>query len=158
MENEPHMSGDQQHNPTQNLNVVILNQYFAPDVVSTGHLLSELAQNLAEHGANVQVITCRPSYGPPDTWQPCKRRETTPAGVKIFRMWTTRFSKDRILGRLINSITFLLPLFLRVLFRSKRKEVYLYTTNPPYLGIVGTIVLALFLPLVKMIESVSQAN
>ena len=134
------MSDDQQHNQASQLNVVILNQYFAPDVASTGHLLSELAQNLAEHGANVRVVTCRPSYGPPDTWQPCKRHETTEAGVKIFRMWTTRFSKDRLLGRLLNSITFLLPLLVRVFFRWKRGEIYLYTTNPPYLGIVGTMV------------------
>ena len=41
------MSDDQQHNQNSPLNVVILNQYFAPDVASTGHLLSELAQNLA---------------------------------------------------------------------------------------------------------------
>ena len=122
------------------MKVVILNQYYAPDVASTGHLLHELANNLAEGGADVQVITCRPSYGPPETWQPCPKRERTPAGVRVFRMRSTRYSKDRILGRLINSIPFLPPLFLRVLFRKRRGEVFLYTTNPPYLGIVGTIV------------------
>ncbi|MDG2291656.1 MAG: glycosyltransferase, partial [Phycisphaerales bacterium] len=120
--------------------VVILNQYFAPDVASTGHLLFELASDLANGGAQVQVITCRPSYGPPESWQPCPRHEVTPEGVRIFRMWTTRFSKDNLLGRLINSITFLLPLFLRVTIRRQRGEIFLYTTNPPYLGIVGTIV------------------
>ena len=125
--------------------VVILNQYFAPDVASTGHLLFELASDLAENGAQVQVITCRPSYGPPESWQPCPRHEVTPEGVRIFRMWTTRFSKDNLLGRLINSITFLLPLFLRVTIRRRRGEIFLYTTNPPYLGIVGTIV-SLFRP------------
>lgn len=120
--------------------VVILNQYFAPDVASTGHLLFELANDLSTHGAQVQVITCRPSYGPPESWQPCPRDEITKNGVNIFRMWTTRFSKDKLLGRIINSITFLFPLFLRVLFRLRRNEVFLYTTNPPYLGIVGSIV------------------
>jgi glycosyltransferase involved in cell wall biosynthesis len=119
--------------------VVILNQYYAPDVASTGHLLHELANDLALHGNKVQVITCRPSYGPPESWQPCPKRERTAEGVRVFRMRSTRFSKDRIVGRLINSVTFLVPLFLRVLFRKRRGEVFLYTTNPPYLGIVGTV-------------------
>ena len=43
---------------------VILNQYYVPDVASTGHLLYELAENIASQGAEVSVITCRPSYGP----------------------------------------------------------------------------------------------
>lgn len=122
------------------MKVVILNQYYAPDVASTGHLLHELANNLARNEAEVHVITCRPSYGPPETWQPCPRREVTDSGVHVFRMRSTRFSKDHLLGRLVNSVTFLVPLFIRMLLRRNRGEVFLYTTNPPYLGIVGTIV------------------
>jgi glycosyltransferase involved in cell wall biosynthesis len=52
-------------------------------------------------------------------------------------MWTTRFPKDNIFGRTINSLTFLLQLTLRVMFRRHRGEVFLYTTNPPYLAIIG---------------------
>ena len=122
------------------MKVVILNQYYAPDVASTGHLLYELANDLSTNGEKVHVITCRPSYGPPETWQPCPRNEKSPSGVSVHRMLATRFSKDHILGRIINSITFLLPLAARMLFRLQRNEVFLYTTNPPYLGIVGTMV------------------
>ncbi|MBT4529724.1 MAG: glycosyltransferase family 4 protein [Phycisphaerae bacterium] len=118
------------------MRVVILNQYYVPDVASTGHLLFELAENIASQGAEVKVITCRPSYGPKETWQKCPRKEFK-HGVKVHRMFTTRYSKDSIIGRIINSITFLLPLaFLHVLPRM-RGEVFLYTTNPPYLGFVG---------------------
>ena len=124
----------------QGVNVVILNQYYAPDVASTGHLLYELANDLSTNGEKVHVITCRPSYGPPETWQPCPRNEVSPSGVTVHRMLATRFSKDNLLGRIVNSITFLVPLAARMLFRLKRNEVFLYTTNPPYLGIVGTMV------------------
>lgn len=119
--------------------VVILNQYYWPDVASTGHLLHELAEDLAKRGVQVRVITCRPSYGPRETWRPCPRREFT-NGVDVTRMITTRFSKDNLAGRVINSITFLAPLMLRVLFRRSRGAVYLYTTNPPYLGVIGALV------------------
>jgi glycosyltransferase involved in cell wall biosynthesis len=121
------------------LRVVILNQYYVPDIASTGHLLHELATDLASLGVGVSVITSHPSYGPKQTWQPCPRREIS-AGVDVTRMTTTRFSKDHALGRVINSVTFLAPLTVRMLFRRQRGEVFLYTTNPPYLGIIGAVV------------------
>lgn len=120
-------------------NLVILNQYYVPDVASTGHLLHELAVTLAREGVNVSVLTARPCYGPPETWQPCAYREEIDR-VNIRRMWTTRFSKDRIIGRVLNYFTFTGQLTARVLFGSSPKKVYLYTTNPPFLGTIGGIV------------------
>jgi len=119
--------------------VVILNQFYAPDVASTGHLLHELATDLARRGFGVKVITCRPSYGPPETWQPCPLHEVKD-GVEVHRMLTTRLSKDNILGRLTNFATFMIPLTLRMLFSSRSQSVHLYTTNPPFLGVIGAIV------------------
>ena len=119
--------------------VVILNQYYAPDVASTGHLLHELARDLASRGFDVGVVTTRPSYGPPETWQPVKLRETT-NGVRIRRLLTTRLSKDSMIGRAINTVTFIVPLGVRMLISSRRDRVYLYTTNPPFLGVIGAIV------------------
>ncbi|USN99863.1 MAG: glycosyltransferase family 4 protein [Phycisphaeraceae bacterium] len=121
------------------LRVVIINQYYMPDVASTGHLLHELATELAELKFSVEVLTSRPSYGPRATWVDCPMRETVD-GVKIKRMWTTRFSKDNLLGRATNYITFMGQLFLRVLLTSRSDTVYLYTTNPPFLGVVGAMV------------------
>lgn len=121
------------------LKVVILNQYFVPDVASTGHLLFELSETLASGGAEVTVLTCRPSYGPPETWQDCPRNEYT-NGVRVKRLWSTRLSKNSIIGRVLNSITFLLPLALLHVLPRRRGEVFLYTTNPPYLGFVGAFV------------------
>jgi len=119
--------------------VMILNQYYAPDVASTGHLLHELATDLAKQGFGVRVLTCRPCYGPPETWVACPLREHKD-GVSVRRMWSTRFSKDRMVGRALNIVTFFVPLFFRMLFTSKRDYVYLYTTNPPFLGIIGALV------------------
>ncbi|HHN78085.1 MAG TPA: hypothetical protein ENK11_05345, partial [Phycisphaerales bacterium] len=121
------------------LRVVILNQYYMPDVASTGHLLHELATELAALDFRVEVLTSRPSYGPRETWVECPLRETID-GVKITRLWTTRFSKDNLLGRAVNYLTFMGQLLIRVLVTSRSDTVYLYTTNPPFLGIVGAFV------------------
>ena len=121
------------------LKTIILNQYYVPDVASTGHLLYELAENIASQGAEVSVITCRPSYGPKESWQTCPRNEFK-NGVKVHRMFTTRYNKDSILGRVINSVTFLLPLALFHVLPKHKGEIFLYTTNPPYLGFVGAFI------------------
>jgi glycosyltransferase involved in cell wall biosynthesis len=123
---------------TNPLRIAILNQYYVPDVASTGHLLSELGEYLTEQGDEVSVLACWPSYGPPETWQKCPSREVQ-NGIYIRRMKTTRFSKNNIIGRTINSLTFLVQLTLLLLFRPFRKEVFLYTTNPPYLPVIGAL-------------------
>lgn len=119
--------------------VVILNQYYVPDVASTGHLLHELAVELAELGFEVEVLTGRPSYGPPDTWQDCPLREEVD-GVRIKRLKVARFDKNNLLGRAFNYLTFVVPMILTVLFTSRKDTVYLYTTNPPFLGTIGWFV------------------
>ncbi len=119
--------------------VVILNQYYVPDVASTGHLLHELAVELAELGFEVEVLTGRPSYGPPDTWQDCPLKETVD-GVKVHRLKVARFDKNFLPGRAFNYLTFVIPMILSVLFKSRKDTVYLYTTNPPFLGGIGWFV------------------
>lgn len=124
---------------TTPVDLVILNQYYYPDVASTGHLLHELATESARSGRPVSVLTCFPSYGPPETWVPCEASEVV-HDVHIRRMRTTRFSKDRIVGRLSNAFTFLFPLLMRQLVSRSRGRVYMYTSNPPFLGIIGGVV------------------
>tara|TARA_B100000959_G_scaffold284784_1_gene357353 strand:+ start:516 stop:1784 length:1269 start_codon:yes stop_codon:yes gene_type:complete len=127
---------NQQPKSEKPMQVVILNQYYAPDVASSGHLLFELAEEIARLGADTSVVTCRPSYGPPESWQKCPRKETK-NGVKTLRMNATRFSKDSIIGRLVNIVSFMVPLTLFHVLPKRKGKVFLYTTNPPFLGFVG---------------------
>ncbi len=136
------MTSDQrpdQAAPADGPELVILNQYYYPDVASTGHLLHELATTAASMGRTVSVRTCFPCYGPPESWKACEARGIED-GVFVERQWTTRLSKDRISGRMLNSLTYLIPLLVRQFFAPSEGRVYLYTTNPPFLGIVGAVV------------------
>ena len=121
------------------LRITIINQYYAPDVASTGRLLHELAQQLVKLGADVTVVTSQPSYGPPETWVKCQPNEVRD-GVRVSRLVTTRFSKDNLLGRAMNWLTFMVPMLARVLFTTQPDVVYLYTTNPPILAAIGAFV------------------
>lgn len=121
------------------MHFTLINQYYIPDIASTGQLLDELARGLAKLGHSVTVITAPPTYAPVDQRIPCPRRETKD-GVEIIRLRVTRLPKDSLAGRILNSFTFFAQLFLRLLLTGRRDTVYLYATNPPFIGLVGAVV------------------
>lgn len=117
------------------LRVVILNQYWEPDVASTGQLLHQLGAELVKLGFDVEAWTTPPSWGPPESWVDVPKNETRD-GVRVRRVFTLRFSKDNLPGRLFSQFLFLFMMSWRALF-SRSDTVYLYTTNPPYLTLIG---------------------
>ena len=44
------------------MHVLLLTSHYPPDVAATGQLVAEMAEDLAEKGARVTVITARPNY------------------------------------------------------------------------------------------------
>lgn len=118
--------------------VVIVNQYYLPDIAATGQLLHQLASELVRCGLDVHVLTAPPSYGPRETRVACPAREVR-AGVSIRRVWIPRLSKDRFSGRLLGLVTFLSQVGGRTLV-GRGDELYVYVTNPPFLGIVASLI------------------
>ena len=115
--------------------VIFLTQFFYPEPAATAQLLTELAVELVARGLSVTVYTAQPTYY---ERQKLPRKETF-RGVEIVRLFSTRFSKQRLYGRLINSLTFLLAVLLRLLF-SRDQRPLLIVTVPPFLGWVGWLV------------------
>ncbi|MEQ8768902.1 MAG: glycosyltransferase family 4 protein [Phycisphaerales bacterium] len=121
------------------LRVVLVNQYCYPDVASTGHLIHDLAIELAGRGLQVEVLTTQPSYGDKDTWVDCPKVQVE-GGATFKRVWVPRVSKNVLAGRAMKDGVFLLQLGVRMLFGSRHDTVYLYSTAPPYGAIVGAAV------------------
>jgi glycosyltransferase involved in cell wall biosynthesis len=63
-------------------------------------------------------------------------------GVKIYRLFATQYSKNKLSGRLLNGITFSFILLIKLLF-SRKRDVLLATTNPPFLQWVAWLIGAL---------------
>ncbi|GJM18921.1 MAG: glycosyltransferase family 4 protein [Phycisphaeraceae bacterium] len=121
------------------LRVVLVNQYCYPDIASTGHLIHDLAIELAGRGLEVEVLTTQPSYGDKDSWVDCPKVQVE-GGATFKRVWVPRVSKNVLAGRAIKDGVFLMQLGVRMLFGSRRDTVYLYSTAPPYGAIVGAMV------------------
>ena len=114
--------------------VTVVSQFFPPDYAATGQLLDDLTSRLAARGLQIQVLTGQPAYAysqdsaPAISFEPnrCIRR------TSITRLWP-----QQIRGRAVNGMLFCLRISLRLLRYARRGDLLLYTSEPPYLPLVG---------------------
>ncbi len=114
--------------------LTVVSQFFPPDFAATGQLLNDLTARLANRGLQVQVLTGMPAYA--YNHSEARRIEFRP-DICIRRTNASRFWPHRIRGRAINGILFCLRITLRLLRYSRRGDLILYTTEPPYLPLLG---------------------
>jgi glycosyltransferase involved in cell wall biosynthesis len=114
--------------------LTLVSQFFPPDFAATGQLLDDLTARLAAQGLQVQILTGMPAYA--YNCGEAERIEFQPNRC-IRRTKATRFWPMRIRGRAFNGILFCLRITLRLLRYSRRGDLILYTTEPPYLPLLG---------------------
>lgn len=119
-----------------NRRLTLVSQFYPPDFAATGQLLDDLTSHLAKLGLQVQVLTGMPAYAFNNA--EAKRIEFQPNRY-IRRTRVSRFWPQRIRGRAINGILFCLRISLRLLRYSRRGDLILYTTEPPYLPLLGWV-------------------
>jgi glycosyltransferase involved in cell wall biosynthesis len=113
------------------LRVLILSQYFFPELISTGQLLTELAEDLVEMGCSVCVVAGQPTYYEKSRVP----EEMGHQGIRILRVGNTQLEKNSVAGKIVNSATFFLGAVHRSMALS-RDAVVLVVTNPPILPFV----------------------
>ena len=115
------------------MKILLLNQTFYPDVMATGQYLGELAAALAEKGHEVTVVTGRRAYDDPEKLFPA--RETW-RGVRIFRIFSTRFGKSAKWRRAADFASFIVNGCARLAFLP-RHDVVVALTTPPLISFIG---------------------
>ncbi|MBM5784707.1 MAG: glycosyltransferase family 4 protein [Cyanobacteria bacterium K_DeepCast_35m_m1_288] len=116
--------------------LTIVSQFFPPDFAATGQLLADLTARLAARGLQVQILSGMPAYAFNNS--DASRIEFQPNRC-VRRTQASRLWPQRIRGRAINGILFCLRIALRLLRYSRRGDLILYTTEPPYLPLFGWI-------------------
>lgn len=118
----------------QQKKLTILSQYFYPEMISTGHILTELVVELARQGIKTTAICAQPTYYSNDKVD----KEITYKGTVIKRTNNTQFDKNSLKGKLFNSFSFFLgALWLEI--KEKSNSPIVVVTNPPFLGLAGLI-------------------
>jgi glycosyltransferase involved in cell wall biosynthesis len=113
--------------------LLFINRYFYPDHSATSQLLSDLAFELAT-GDTVTVVTSRQSYGDAEARLPA---DETVRGVRIVRIWTTRFGRSNLFGRAIDYLTFYVSAAVQLIRLTRRGDVVIAKTDPPMLSVIA---------------------
>lgn len=116
--------------------ILIIEQHFYPEVAATGQLLLDLCEDLVKAGYQVKVITGNPT-------ELFQKKINIPGreiyqGIEIVRLKNTALSKYNMAGRVINYLTFHLSIFFHIIF-SKRPDLVLVLSNPPFISFHGLI-------------------
>ena len=114
-----------------------VNRYFFPDHSATSQLLTDLAFHLAETGVAVHVVTSRQLYDNPDAVLPVYE---VVRGVRVTRVWTTRFGRQNLLGRTLDYLTFYLSAAWSLFTLLKPGDIVVAKTDPPLISVVAAIV------------------
>jgi glycosyltransferase involved in cell wall biosynthesis len=113
--------------------VVFVNRYFHPDHSATSQMASDLAFHLASRGWEVTAITSRQRYDDPHA----NLRSSTENGVRVERIWSTRFGRAILPLRAIDYATFYLSAFFAM--RRHRDAILIAMTDPPLLSVVAAL-------------------
>jgi glycosyltransferase involved in cell wall biosynthesis len=117
------------------MRIILLNQFYPPDVAPTGLYLHDLARVLVQRGHEVRVICSRRSY---DGTKVFSKTETLD-GVEIIRLPATGFGRRGFLGKLADYASFYGLLFGALFFARRRPDMILSLTTPPYIGLLGRL-------------------
>lgn len=114
--------------------LLFVNRSYWPDVEATGQLLAELCEQLATL-ADVTVICGWPLHELSAAEKQAARQRAH-RGVRIRRVWHTRFNKRSFWGRVCNMLSFAVSASLAALC-GRRPDVIVVETDPPFLCLLG---------------------
>jgi colanic acid biosynthesis glycosyl transferase WcaI len=114
--------------------IIFLNRFFYPDHSATSQLLSDLVFALADHGGSVRVITSRQLYDSPNVRLPVR---DTIRGVEVHRVWTSRFGRERLIGRAADYLTFYVSAAWRLWRLARAGDIVVAKTDPPMFSVLA---------------------
>ena len=120
------------------MRILVINQYFHPDLASTGQLLTELCEDLSrEH--DVHVVCGRPSYDIPAYGETDATLSAFQSDrITVRRTWSTSFPRQNMAGRLANYATYMISSTWGALTAPK-PDVILTMTDPPIVAAVALL-------------------
>ena len=104
-------------------------------MAATGQLLADLAGSLVERGHDVHVICSRHRY---DGGNGASAAVDNVDGVTVYRVFTTRFSRNTLPGRAIDYLSFFISATWRALVLPK-PDVCVSLTTPPFISLIGLL-------------------
>ena len=121
-----------QERPTK---VLVLNQFFWPDVAATAQHAFDLARYLQSHGDEVTAIASRSIYGQSGGALP---EYEVRDGITIHRVGSSLFGKSGLLSRSFDFVAFNVACLFKA-FSLPRHDVVVCLTTPPFIAFIGLL-------------------
>ena len=113
--------------------ITFINRFFYPDHSATSELLSDLAFALATRGFSVTIIASRLHYDNAALALPTRDNIHT---VDVWRVWTSKRGRFRLIGRGLDYLTFYLAAAWRLWRLTRAGDIIVTKTDPPLLSVV----------------------
>ena len=122
------------------MKLIILTQYFPPEVGAPQNRLYELALRLKSKGINITVLTAMPNYPQMVVHKEYKGKcylYEEIQGLKVHRSWIYVSKSKSIIPRLLNYFSFVFSSLFFGLFKLKKHDILLVESPPLFLGITA---------------------
>ena len=117
------------------MRILLINQFYIPDIAATGQLLADVAESLAAEGHEVYVICSRRRYG---GGRDLFAADEMVNGVNVHRVWATGFGQSSTVGRMFDWLSFYLLAMVKA-FRLAKVDVCVALTTPPFIALIGLL-------------------
>jgi len=121
------------------MRILILTQYYPPEIGAAQNRLSDLARRLTAAGHRVTVLTAMPNYPQGEIYSGYRGRfakKETDEGIGILRTWVYTTKEKSFLPRIINYISF--AFFALVLGCAAAEDADIVLTESPPLFVAGS--------------------
>jgi glycosyltransferase involved in cell wall biosynthesis len=115
------------------MHLLLLNQFYPPDVAPTGQYLHDVARELVARGHTVTVLCSRRAYDGGQSWAPYELLD----GVHIHRLAASGFGRRTFAGKVLDYLSFSSNLALALTRLRPRPDSILALTTPPFLGLLA---------------------
>ncbi|WP_435893008.1 glycosyltransferase family 4 protein [Oceaniferula spumae] len=129
------------------MHLVIINQYYPPDVAPTGMMLESVVDQLIEMGHEVSVV-CSASEGYSGNIKNLGNSDAVASQLNnvdlgrldLIRVNSTSFGRRAFVGKLVDYLTFYIGVAWKVVNMKRRPDRVIALTTPPFLSVIARAV------------------
>ena len=118
------------------MKVLLVNQFFAPDVAAVAQLMGDLVEDMADASLEIGVITGRAPYN--QTQNVAESDRWDREGCRVWRVPYIQIGSRGTVPRLLSYGTFMLSAFIKMLC-CPRYDVVMVFTCPPLVGVLAWV-------------------
>lgn len=117
--------------------IIFINRFYSPDHSATSQLLTDLSEYLVCEGLDIHVVSSRQLYE--DASARLNSYEII-NGVKVNRIYSTQFGRDKLVGRSIDYLSFYISVLFFLILNTNRHDIIVAKTDPPLVSVIAGIV------------------